>query len=140
MATRTALIIAVLAALALFTALNWGAFTTPTSISLAFTQVQAPLGLILLGFIALLGLLFLVFALHLQATTLMESRRLARELEAQRRLADEAEASRFTQLNQRIDTMQRELVAALERTENAVAAQVGELDDRLSRGWPQKPD
>jgi uncharacterized integral membrane protein len=46
---RTLLIVLILGALALFTTVNWTAFTTPTTLSVVFATVEAPLGLVLLG-------------------------------------------------------------------------------------------
>ena len=96
MQIRTLLMLVVLGAIVLFAALNWSSFMAPTTMSLGFAAVQAPLGLILLGLMALLTALFLVFVVYLQTSVLLETRRHARELQTQRELADQAEASRFT--------------------------------------------
>src|SRR5262245_13583667 len=100
MTLRTAFLLLLFAATVLFAALNWSAFIAPTPISLGVATVQAPLGLILLAFIALLAVVFLAYALYLQTSFLVEARRSARELQAQRELADQAEASRFTELRE----------------------------------------
>ena len=63
---RTILIGLVLGALALFTAVNWQAFTTPTTLSLVFATIEGPLGLILLGAVALLTALFLIYVNNFQ--------------------------------------------------------------------------
>ena len=131
MTVKSVLLLVVLAALAVFAALNWGAIMTPTTLSVGFTQVQGPLGLILLGFVAALAAIFLAFVVYLQGSVLMETRRHTRELAAQRELADRAEASRFTELTARIDRMEREIVTAIERSERSVAAYIGELDERI---------
>ena len=150
---RTLLILAVLGVIAVFSALNWGAFIAPTVLSLGFTSVEAPLGLILLAIVALLTLLFLVYVTYLQSTVLLESRRHARELQSQRDLAEQAETSRFNQLQtsmeaeleklagdmeqskslllNRLDKIERDLRGALEQTGNSLAAYIGELEDRL---------
>ena len=67
---RTLMILAVLGLIAVFSALNWSAFIAPTALSLGFTSVEAPLGLILLAIVALLTLLFLVYITYLQSTVL----------------------------------------------------------------------
>ena len=126
MPLRTVLLLIVLAAIALFAALNWSAFLAPTTLSLGFAQVQAPLGLIMLGLIALLTALFLGYLVYLQTTVLLESRRHAKELQAQRELADQAEASRVTELRAYLD-------ARLSEVENSLGAQLGEMRDRLER-------
>src|SRR3954447_8251266 len=95
----------VLPLVGLFALLNWGAFSALTPISLGFTTVQAPLGLIMLGLSAFLCVLFAVWVIVLQASSLRDARRQTKELQAQRDLADRAEASRFTEL--RADLLKR---------------------------------
>jgi ABC-type multidrug transport system fused ATPase/permease subunit len=150
---RTLVILAVLGLIVIFSALNWSAFIAPTVLSLGFTSVEAPLGLILLAIVALLTLLFLVYITYLQSTVLLESRRHGRELQSQRELAEQAEASRFNQLRAliqteleklageteqsksllltRLDQIERDLRAALEQTGNSLATYIGELEDRF---------
>jgi hypothetical protein len=150
---RTVMILAVLGLIVVFSALNWSAFIAPTVLSLGFTSIEAPLGLILLGIVALLTLLFLVYITYLQSTVLLESRRHARELQLQRDLAEQAEASRFNQLRNlleteleklaadteqsksllltRLEQLDRDFRAALEQTANSLAAYIGELEDKV---------
>ena len=150
---RTLMILVVLVLIAVFSALNWSAFIAPTVLSLGFTSVEAPLGLILLGIVAVLTLLFLVYITYLQSTVLLETRRHARELQLQRDLAEQAETSRFNQLRTfteteleklagdleqsksllltRLDEMERDLRAALEQTGNSLAAYIGQIEDRF---------
>ncbi len=159
---RALALFAVVALIALFALLNWTAFTTPTTLSLLFTDVQAPLGLIMLGLLVFIVLLFTVWAISLQASTLMEARRQNRELQAQRELADKAEASRFVELRGYIGAeLERSLAAthrgheellarvnhlegamriALEQNANSVAASIGEFEDRIERGDVPPPE
>jgi uncharacterized integral membrane protein len=126
MPQRSVALLIILAAIALFALLNWSAFLAPTTLSLGFAQVQAPLGLIMLGLIAILTALFLGYLLYLQTTVLFDARRHAKELQAQRELADQAEASRFTELRTHLETR-------LTEVENSLGAQLGEMRDRLER-------
>lgn len=152
----TLLLLLTLVAIAVFTALNWSAFMTPTTLSLGVAHVQAPLGLVMLGLVAFLAALFLVFVVYLQTSVLLEARRHARELQANRELAGQAEASRFTELRgfleaelkkqagldaesravvlARLDQLDRDLRSAVEQSGNTLAAYIGELEDRLERG------
>lgn len=155
MNVRTALLLVVVAAFAGFILLNWEVVNAPTTLSFGFWTAHAPLGLVLLGFAGLILTVFLlVFALQ-QATVLAETRRAAKELSAQRTLADQAEASRFTALGKhldeevrrlesraadretalatRLDSLERELRAHVDQASNSLAAFIGELDDRLQR-------
>jgi hypothetical protein len=152
---RTLLILIVVGAVAIFSAINWKAFMAPTTLSVVFANVEAPLGFILLAAIGLLTLLFLLYVAYLQSAILMENRRNARELQTQRELAEQAEASRISQLRSfleselrrvgekteeskvavlaKIEGVERELRAVVEQSGNTLAAYIGEIEDRLER-------
>ena len=166
MQTRTLLLLAVLIVIGVFAAVNWNVIVAPTTLSLVVTDVQAPLGLIMLGVTALVTLLFLLFVVYLQTSVHLDTRRYTRELQGQRELADKAEASRFTELRAfletelrklaeqsgaaqanmtaRLDQVQRELGATILQTENSLSAYIGELEDRMHRADdgrnPDRPD
>jgi uncharacterized integral membrane protein len=76
MPLRTLVIVVVAVLLGLFVAVNWAAFMTPTTLSMIFGTVQAPLGLV--GDARDHGIraaLFVAYALWLQGYVLMETRR-----------------------------------------------------------------
>ena len=144
-----------------FSALNWTALNAPATINVLFTDVEGPLGLVVLMFAAALMALLLLLVLFLQVNVLLEARRHSRELSAQRGLADKAEASRFTELRQMLEAEfaklssrgapTTELVARLDRLEeglrkelqdssNSLAAYVGELESRLEEKQIIPPD
>jgi ABC-type multidrug transport system fused ATPase/permease subunit len=152
---RTLLILSVIGALVIFAAINWSAFVAPTRLSMVFATVEAPLGLILLGIVAVLTLLFLVYVVYLQSSLLIDTRRHVREFQAQRELAEQAEASRVSELRvflqnelreltdrneasrarvlARLDQLDRELRTVVEQSGNTLAAYIGEIEDRLDR-------
>ena|SRR5258706_8459818 len=160
MKAPTLLLLVVLTGIVVFAGVNWGVITAPTTVSLLVTDIQAPLGLIMFGLTVLVTVLFLIFAAYLQTTVLLDARRHSRELQAQRELADKAEASRFTDLRiyldaelrklgeqmaesrvgvtARIDLAQQDLRATIEESGNSLAAHIGELEDRLDRGEENK--
>ena len=123
---RALIFFVVLVLVGLFAAINWEVFTALTPLSLGFTTVQAPLGLIMLGMIGFLCVLFTVWVIVLQAGSLRDARRQTKELQAQRDLADRAEASRFTELR-------ADLLARIDQSANATAAHIAQLEDRLER-------
>ena len=155
----TVTLVLVLVAIAAFAILNWGVFVAPTELTLGFTTIRLPLGLLMLGLLVLVAALFLLYVVFLQASALLDTRRHGRELRANRELADQAEASRFTELRSflaselaqqtrvgaeskaevlaRIDRLERDLRVLAEQTGNSLAASIGELDDRLERGGAQ---
>lgn len=156
MKIRTLLLLLILAIVAVFTLLNWAAFMTPTALTLGVAEVQAPLGLVMLGVVVLLTAVFLLYVVYLQTTLLMDARQNNKELQQQRKLADQAEASRFTELRTylelellkqlnhdkesrdlvlaRMEQTERDLRLTVEQSGNSLAASIGQLEDRLARG------
>lgn len=81
-----------------FAAVNWSTLSATTTINLLIAEVQAPMGVVLLGLTALLTVLFFVATLYSRIGMLLETRRLQQELRAAREVADQAEASRIEAL------------------------------------------
>lgn len=155
MKLHSILLLVVLAAIAVFAALNWEVFLSPTELSLGFTTAQIPLGLVMLGLLVFMTALFLMFVVYLQGSALLETRRHSRELQVNRELADHAEASRFTELRTfleteltkqavlnaeskaevlaRIDQLEHDFRSFTEQSGNTLAAYIGELEDRLEK-------
>jgi len=126
MPLRTVALLVVVALVVIFAVLNWSAFVAPTTLSFGVAHVQAPLGLIMLALLGVLTALFLLYVVYLQTTVIFEWRRREKELQASRELADQAEASRLTELRAHFDTRLTEI-------ENSLAAQLGEMRERLER-------
>lgn len=155
MTLRSLLFLIVFGVLIAFVLVNWQVLNAPTTLSLAFTEVQAPLGLVMLAFIVAVTALLLGYIVYLQMSGLLESRRHGKELQAQRDLADQAEASRFTELRAflegrftgadnrrdeierallaRLDALESQLKSSVELQGNAAAAALAELADRYDR-------
>ena len=151
MSLRTVLVIVVIALLALFTAVNWQTFITPTELNLVVARAEAPLGLVMLGFTAVIVALLLAYALKVQFNALSDTRKQTEELRRQRELADQAEASRFTELRSFLEQEMaalrqvqqdagQQLRGDLADTANSLAASIGELDERIERALPTPPD
>ena len=155
MKIRTLLVLLLLVLVSAFAALNWSVFTAPATLSLGLVDIQAPLGLVMLGLLVSVTLVFLVFVLYLQSVVFVDMRRHAREMREQRQLAEQAEASRLTELREfltlefqkqasaqadaktavtaRMDQIDHGFRSALEQSNNTVAAYIGELEDRFER-------
>ncbi len=153
MPLRSLFIVIVLGLLTAFAAVNWNAIMAPTGLSLIFTTIHAPLGLILLSMAILLIVLFLGYVVYMQSSVIMARRRLTRDLDEQRKLANEAEASRFTELRSylqkelellngqstdvhtkldaRINDLEVAVKATVEETGKTLSAYIGELEHRL---------
>lgn len=143
--------------LAIFTVANWAVLSAPSLLSFVFFDFQGPLGVILLCVVLAMAGLFALYALSLRTAMLMESRRHKQELEAQRKLAENAEASRlnefraqmeqeFAQLRSAIDqagertqNVETALHKTLSETTNGLAANIGEIEDKLDKVLAAQP-
>jgi hypothetical protein len=135
------LLLVALAIAAVFVALNWSALAAPSPVNLGLISTSAPLGLIALGIGVVLALLLAGRMAVWQATALIEARRHAKEIQAQRTLADQAETSRYDQLRilmhaelealaNRLAQSQDALRTEVHESTNSLAAMIGEMDDR----------
>ena len=151
---RTFVLLLFILLVAGFVALNVDEFTRPSVLSLGFTTIRVPLGLLMLVLLAAALLVFLAGTLYMQSRNVLEARTHTRELNAQRELADKAEASRFTELRayleeqalaaQRRETasgtvladrfaQQQALLARIEQSDKSIVARLAELEARLPR-------
>ena len=146
MQLRSLFLLLVVVAIAALATLNWPALAAPTPVFFGLATFDVPLGLIMLGLTTLLGIFGLAYVLSLQGSVLLENRRHTKEMHAQRELADKAEASRFTELRQfletqqsethaallaRLDSLEQRLAARVDESDNATAAYVGQLEHQL---------
>jgi hypothetical protein len=153
MRSRATLLVVVILLIAGFAALNWSEVLRLAPLSFGLFVMDAPLGAILLGLLALATVAFALGGAAIRTQSLMESRQHFKTLEAQRALADKAEASRFTDLRQHLDVQlrelrerdaiaatefqkavvdsQRELRTQLEQINRTIAARMNEIEHRL---------
>jgi hypothetical protein len=129
MRLRTLLIIIATALMAGFALLNWQAFTQPASLNLGWQVVNAPLGLVMLGLLALATVIYLIASAASHTRGLMDARQHQRALQAQRDLAERAEASRFTDLRTQLETHLRET----RQRDTQAASDVSHALERIQR-------
>lgn len=143
---RARLILLVLAILAVagFAALNWPEVMRSTPLNFGVFAMDAPLGAILLGLLALGLVAYLISAGLLRSQMMITENRYTRDLQAQRELADKAEASRFTELRQYLDSHfregnQRDAVVSTEfeksmlQSQRDLRAQLDQMNQALTR-------
>jgi len=158
MTIRVAFLLVLFSLLGGFVTLNWTEFIAPGTLSVGLGTVQAPLGLVMLGMLVLVTGLFVVYVLYLHAADLLRTRRLLKDMEAQRKLLEQTETSRFTELRafmvEQFDLQRQrdaQTLAAIqtkssqdtqadrtwmEEAINGLSAQLGQLEDRLDRLLP----
>jgi hypothetical protein len=118
---------------ALFVVLNWRVFASPAKLNLLLTSAEVPVGVVMLLLFAVALLALWIIVGGWQGTLLMEFRRQTKELQAQRLLAESAEASRFTELGALIREETAKLRTEIQESEHSIAATLGEMDDRLRK-------
>lgn len=155
MTLRATVLLIVFACLFAFIGLNWTEFSNPSTLSLGFTVVQMPVGFFMLGALLVVAALFAAYVMYLQASWALQQRRVFSELEVQRKLADQAEASRTAELLARVNTTFdlltlsiADVKTTLEKKLNDVAqanqasiaegtrslsAHIGEMEDKLDK-------
>lgn len=158
MRTKILLLIVTIGLIAGFTFLNIDEFTRISTLNLGFTTMQLPLGLVMLLVVVTIMLIFVATTIYINSSRLIETRHHAKELTAQRALADQAETSRFTKLrgylesqttmmmnrdsdavaalDLRLERTEKLLLQRLEQSDNSNAAYWGQHDDALLRSRP----
>ena len=153
MRTRSILLVVAILLVAGFAALNWTEIVHPTPLSFGIFVTEAPLGAILLALLAITLVLFLASTAAMRTQSLLDYRNHQKTLEAQRELADKAEASRFVELRQHMDEhlnrlgerdsiaatefdkamlqSRREMQAQMEQINRTIAARLSEMETRL---------
>ncbi|HET9646373.1 MAG TPA: LapA family protein [Burkholderiaceae bacterium] len=146
----------------LFALINWTTFSTPTTLNFGVATMTVPLGLIMLGVITVIGIMYVASVVYLQGSAMLDARRLGRELQAQSDLADNAEASRFTELRDfmsaellrvthasdemrstllsRLEQMEQRHRLAIEQASNTLSAYIGQMENRLEDHRVLPPD
>lgn len=144
---RFIVIVIVLALLGVFIFENWPAFQVPADpplTVLSYPVEGAALGMTMLAILGAVVVLFSLAMAGVRTSALLEFRRYARETDAARKLADEAEVSRIIQLQSSLSTEFAALRASLgeeigrlreeaEAQHNVLVANLGQIDDRLER-------
>jgi uncharacterized integral membrane protein len=126
-------ILLTLVLLGVFVLANWSVLTARTTLSLLAFSIEGPLGLILLGIILVFLVLFMAHAITLRTTMLLEARRHAADLKSERDRADQADASRISELRREIDQRFSELRAAIQSTGEKQAASAKSLNESIER-------
>ena len=108
--------------------MNWPDFTRTTPMSFGVFTIEGSVGLFMLAAFGLTILVMLLSGAMQESRYMLESHRHAKALQVQRDLADKAEASRFTELRQYLDThlrdnRGREAIAATEFEKSMVQSQ-----------------
>ncbi|MBQ8828724.1 MAG: DUF1049 domain-containing protein [Burkholderiaceae bacterium] len=92
-----------------FMVVNWSAINQTTTVDLFFTKGEAPLSLMLVIIFGILILILLTTLVLQQGSALLGYRRMIRDLEAQKKLASNAENSRLELVKKEFDAKMLEM-------------------------------
>lgn len=135
MKIRTMLLLLVLILMAVFLIINWTALSTVMTVNLVYTEIQAPLGAIVVGSFVALTLILLVYMVWQQASVTMELRSAYKEARSAREVADHAEKSRFQESNrlmgERLEKLEALVTTRSDEMLSCVQKQTTRLDERI---------
>jgi len=119
-----------------FLAVNWSGIMAPVPVNLLYTQIQAPLGLIVLVVLGSLLVACVLWSLMQQAAVLLDIRKANKEAQVNKRLAEHAEQSRLEtlaqSLTQSISELDKKLSEAIRTEAVAQAKRLDEVKSQLT--------
>lgn len=122
--------------MAVFLVINWATISTVTTVNLIYTEIQAPLGIILVAGFAALILLLLIYTVWQAASVTLELRSAYKETRSARGLADNAEKSRFAESNkmfaERLDKLEALMTLRFDELGNDVNNNRTHTDEALN--------
>ena len=147
MRTKAGFGLLVLVWIVAFLALNWGLISSPARVRFVLATADTSIGVLVLALCLPPLVAVIVYFGIRQSALLQENRQQAKDLQAQRALADSAEGSRIaelstlfrsemTGLDQRLQAATESLRSELRDTERSIAATLAEMDDRMRSTAP----
>lgn len=135
MRIRTMLLLLVMILMAVFLIINWTALSTVMTVNLVYTEIQAPLGAIVVGSFVGLTLILLLYMVWQQASVTMELRSAYKEARNAREVADHAEKSRFQESNrlmgERLEKLEALVTTRSDEMLSSVQKQTARFDERI---------
>ena len=130
---RTLGMMLILVLLAVFLIINWSALSQETTVNLVYTEITAPLGIIVVVAFAAIIALLMIYTIWQQASVVMEIRQAHKEARIARQAAEDADKSRITELGKdmraRMDQLEALMVAKTEEL-NKFMQERGDQQDR----------
>ncbi len=130
---RTLGMMLILVLLAVFLIINWSALSQETTVNLVYTEITAPLGIIVVVAFAAIIALLMIYTIWQQASVVMEIRQAHKEARIARQAAEDADKSRITELGKdmraRMDQLEALMVATTEEL-NKFMKERGDQQDR----------
>jgi len=117
-----------------FLVINWPGIVADVEVDFGFVKTQAPLTLLVLLGLGVLVILCLLYAMWMQASMALEVRKVRREAEKARELAETAEKSRFLELKASIEKLEKEFQEKADERKTAMVSRVDALEKSFEEG------
>lgn len=98
MKIRTLGMLLIVIVMAVFLIINWGTLSQVTTVNLVYTEIQAPLGIIVVAAFAAVVALLMIYTVWQQASVMVELRAAYKEARAARAMAEDADKSRVADI------------------------------------------
>ena len=125
MKIRTLGMLLIVIVMAVFLIINWGTLSQVTTVNLVYTEMEAPLGIIVVAAFAAGVVLLMAYTVWQQASVMMELRAAYKEARTARQMAEDADKSRIAEI--RADFKER-----MEKMEALLATRTDEVSRRMA--------
>lgn len=137
MKIRTLGMLLIVIVMAVFLIINWGTLSQVTTVNLVYTEMEAPLGVIVVAAFAAVVVLLMAYTVWQQASVMMELRAAYKEARTARQMAEDADKSRIAEIRadfkERMEKMEALLATRTDEVIRLMAERNQLEDETLSK-------
>lgn len=137
MKIRTLGMLLIVIVMAVFLIINWGTLSQVTTVNLVYTEMEAPLGIIIVAAFAAVVVLLMAYTVWQQASVMMELRAAYKEARTARQMAEDADKSRIAEIRadfkERMEKMEALLATRTDEVIRLMAERNQLEDETLSK-------
>lgn len=137
MKIRTLGMLLIVIVMAVFLIINWGTLSQVTTVNLVYTEMEAPLGIIVVAAFAAVVVLLMAYTVWQQASVMMELRAAYKEAPTARQMAEDADKSRIAEIRadfkERMEKMEALLATRTDEVIRLMAERNQLEDETLSK-------
>ena len=137
MKIRTLGMLLIVIVMAVSLIINWGTLSQVTTVNLVYTEMEAPLGIIVVAAFAAVVVLLMAYTVWQQASVMMELRAAYKEARTARQMAEDADKSRIAEIRadfkERMEKMEALLATRTDEVIRLMAERNQLEDETLSK-------
>lgn len=137
MKIRTLGMLLIVIVMAVFLIINWGTLSQVTTVNLVYTEMEAPLGIIVVAAFAAVVVLLMAYTVWQQASVMMELRAAYKEARTARQMVEDADKSRIAEIRadfkERMEKMEALLATRTDEVIRLMAERNQLEDETLSK-------